>query len=198
MNAKDSERVAASPSGALNELGVFSADRMVQMRGRRALTVQGVQNANTLQEKQVGALAPLAGFRFLGEGLRDSLPKTRGHFVKCPPEQLRRAWHLLPRVAGTLVALAALPACGARRTPQPEYQEADSWNTEELARQDPLLPAHERQQRNASETRQGGSSPYEQLYTPTPEGGHDRGTSPYSSPGGAPRPTGRGGDTLAP
>ena len=69
-------------------------------RIRGTVTVQGVEIAKTLREKPSRRPGPARSFGLLGEGLRDSLPKTRGHVVHCPPEQLRGTRTIGPRLRG--------------------------------------------------------------------------------------------------
>ena len=90
-----------------------------------------------------------------------------------------------------LVAEATLVGCGARQGSKPEHQDGAPWNPRELASKDPLLPNQNRKpEKNEKDAPKGGISPYEQIYTPVPEGGHEEGASPYDSSGGAPGPTG--------
>ena len=110
----------------------------------------------------------------------------------------KRATRRGPSLLAGAAAQIALLGCGARHDPPPEYESAATWNTEELANPDPLLPAHERKQQPKTDTPDGGSSPYEQLYTPVPEGGHEEGISPYESSGGGSGPSGPDGNELTP
>ncbi len=67
----------------------FSEARSVHSRSPPRVSVQGVDKAKTRRERASGRWGPARSFRFLGAGLRDSLPKTRGHFENAPLNSYR-------------------------------------------------------------------------------------------------------------